>query len=454
MPPANKIFKIMHMSDLHLGKSLRSRDLAEDQAHALQQIVAAARNERPDLVLVAGDVFDRSIPSEVAQTMFGEFMADLRRVLTPEAKILIIPGNHDSPRRVAFAAELFEAVGIHLVSEIKREPALILEKGGARLAVWALPFVTYGLFNEFRRQASSSENARIAASNQIEQNLESTEEVRELQETTETQVTPELLAVADGTMASRLSELIATFRPRFTEFDANVVTAHCYVRGASLSESDTDFLGGSDAVSVSLFNGFDYAALGHLHRQQKLAESVWYSGAPMAMSFGDGEGEKGILSVELDVERGAPCGPPRVRAISIDPLRRFRRVRGTFAELIAVSDPGDFDYIEAVLTDENPVYNAFNGLSARFRNLMSVRQEAFEKLARGLEFNGDRSVERGVVGEDTEESQATIDHARDPHEIVLKDFQSFCRFILNGEVPEDLNNRFAAFLLEEEKEWA
>lgn len=447
MPTANKIFKIMHMSDLHLGKSLRSRDLSEDQAHALGQIVAAARSERPDLVLVAGDVFDRSIPSEVAQTMFGRLMADLRRALAPEAKILVIPGNHDSPRRVAFAAELFESVGIHLVSEVRLEPALVLEKGGARLAVWALPFVTHGLLNDFRRRQAESMRPGHESSSEIGNSADKSPETR-AESSAESPEPPEPLTAPEGSMASRLGELIAAFRPHLAEFDANIIAAHCYVRGATLSESDTDFLGGTEAVPASLFDDFDYAALGHLHRQQRLSDSVWYAGAPMAMSFGDGEGEKGLLSVELEIGQRAP----RVMPIAIDPLRRFRRVRGTFAELTAASAPEDSDYIEAVLTDENPVYNAFNGLVARFQNLMSVRQEAFEKLARGLDRNGAQPDEPSAMCEGEAPAESAASRVQSPREIVLEDFRSFCGFILNGEAPEELSRRFDALLKAEEGE--
>jgi len=171
MPSTDTIFKILHMSDLHLGKSLRAQDLAEDQAYVLGQIVRRAEELEPDLVIISGDVFDRSIPSEGAQTMFGRFMADLRRALlgqarsTPrdQARILVIPGNHDSPRRIAFAAELFEAVGIHLVSDIRLAPALVLEKDGKRAAVWALPFVTHGSYHEFRRNQPEDASTDVPA---------------------------------------------------------------------------------------------------------------------------------------------------------------------------------------------------------------------------------------------------------------------------------------------------
>ncbi|MEN6296803.1 MAG: exonuclease subunit SbcD, partial [Rectinema sp.] len=202
MPTTSKIFKLVHISDLHLGKSLRSQDLAEDQAYVLGQIVRQAERLAPDLVIISGDVFDRSIPSESAQTMFGRFMADLRRALPGQGRILVIPGNHDSPRRIAFAAELFEAVGIHLVSDVRLAPALVLERGGKRAAVWALPFVTHGAYHEFRRNLPEG--------------------------------TP-VDAPGDGSMAERMASIIANIRPHFGEYDLNILAAHCYVRGAALT---------------------------------------------------------------------------------------------------------------------------------------------------------------------------------------------------------------------------
>jgi len=150
VPNNDALFKILHIADLHLGKSLRSQDLAEDQRFMLNQIVSKVDEAQPDLIIIAGDVFDRSIPSEDAQTMFGQFMAEVRRALPHEGRIVVIPGNHDSPRRIAYAAELFEAVGIHVVGEVTAQPAVVLSKAATRAAVWALPFVTHGAYHEFK----------------------------------------------------------------------------------------------------------------------------------------------------------------------------------------------------------------------------------------------------------------------------------------------------------------
>lgn len=422
MRSTDLIFKILHMSDLHLGKSLRTQDLAEDQAYVLSQIVQRAEGLAPDLVIISGDVFDRSIPSEDAQTMFGRFMADLRRVLPRHARILVIPGNHDSPRRIAFAAELFEAVGIHLVSDIRLAPALVLEKGGTQAAVWALPFVTHGAYHEFRKSLVQNHNEKEMAS------------------------IPAL--GGDGSMAERVANVVAHFRPHFQDYDVNILAAHCYVRGAALSESDSAFIGGTEAVPASLFDGLDYVALGHLHRMQALSPTMWYAGAPMAMSFGDGRDEKGFLYAELCTARA-----PRIEPVMLKPLRAFRRVRGSFAELTVGASASESDYVEVVLTDVNPVYDAFNALTACFPNLVSVRQEAFERMAAGTRFDLPSAGEQRLEAEDNRQAFG-LSQGEARHIAVLMDFASFAQCVLDEPPQEDMVKAFESILAEAEQERA
>jgi exonuclease SbcD len=290
MRSTDVVFKILHMSDLHLGKSLRAQDLAEDQAYVLGQIVRRAEGLAPDLVIISGDVFDRSIPSEGAQTMFGRFMADLRRVLPRHARILVIPGNHDSPRRITFAAELFEAVGIHLVSDVRLAPALVLEKGGTRAAVWALPFVTHGAYHEFRKSLVENRNEKEMAS------------------------IPSL--GGDGSMAERVASVVTNLRPFFGEYALNILAAHCYVRGAALSESDTAFIGGTEVVPASLFDGFDYVALGHLHACRRSHRRCGMQARPWRCRSG------------MDATRKAFCTPNFA-------LRRLRGSSRSYSNLCA-----------------------------------------------------------------------------------------------------------------------
>ena len=451
MSHSDKIFKIAHISDLHLGKSLRSQDLAQDQSAVLEQIVEKIRALKLDLVVIAGDVFDRSIPSESAQTMFGWFMAELKRALPQNGRILVIPGNHDSPKRIAFAAELFESVGIHLVSEILLSPTLVLEKGGKRAAVWALPFVTHGTYSEFKR--------RLAEEGQVEAGC--------------TETKNETIS----SMASRMESIIANLRPsianqhtsesnlrpsianitsqhpsesnlRPSEYNLNILVAHCYVRGAVLSESDIAFIGGTEAVPVSLFEAFDYVALGHLHKMQALSPKVWYSGAPMPMSFGDEGIEKGFLYVEL--EDGEPA---RIERVELKPLHVFKRVRASFAELMADSAFIDDDYVEVLLTDEEPVYDAFNRLALRFPNLMYVRQEAFEKrMGTEVEKVGDIATLMPPNGETSSLDDTGNLAGKSLHTTVLNDFISFTQRIFDEPPSQELLKAFEVLLRNAEEE--
>jgi exonuclease SbcD len=434
MSHSDKIFKIAHISDLHLGKILRSQDLAQDQAAILAQIVEKIRALKLDLVVIAGDVFDRSIPSESAQTMFGWFMVELKRALPQNGRILVIPGNHDSPKRIAFAAELFESVGIHLVSEILLSPTLVLEKGGKRAAVWALPFVTHGTYSEFKR--------RLAEERQVEAGC------------------TETISETISSMAGRMESIIANLRPsianqhpsesnlRPSEYDLNILVAHCYVRGAVLSESDIAFIGGTEAVPVSLFEAFDYVALGHLHKMQALSPKVWYSGAPMPMSFGDEGIEKGFLYVEL--EDGEPA---RIERVELKPLHVFKRVRASFAELMADSAFIDDDYVEVLLTDEEPVYDAFNRLALRFPNLMYVRQEAFEKrMGTEVEKVGDIATLMPPNRETSSLDDTGNLAGKSLHTTVLNDFISFTQRILDEPPSQELLKAFEVLLRNAEEE--
>lgn len=411
------LFKMLHMSDLHLGKSLKSHDLEEDQAHVLAQIVQTAERVQPDAVLICGDIFDRSIPTEGAQSLFGRFMADLRRALSPQAHILVIPGNHDSARRVAYASELFESVGIHLVSRIGLEPALVLEKEERRAAFWAIPFPTFGAYHEFRRSAALAEAE----------------------------------AGTGSALPARMAEVLGRIDGRLEAYDINIGLAHCFVRGAALTESDSAFIGGTEAVPPDLFSSFDYVALGHLHRMQELSPRMWYSGAPLPMSFGDRD-RKGVLLVELKVngeEDEREIRPKmlhevrvEVRPLLLEPLHRFCRIRGSFDDLMArgiEESPPVQDYIEALLTDAMMVPNAMERLRTVYPNILGIRYEAFENAQGFLQESG---IHQGE----------TADPALRQAHSIRDDFSAFASFVFDGKLPEGLMDDFDALCSRPEEE--
>lgn len=341
---------------------------------------------RVDLFLVAGDIYDRSIPQPEAIELFDAFLNRAADAL-PGLVTVAIPGNHDSAARLSFGSALLAKAGFHLRTraEDSRSP-VVVRKGEERLLVWAIPFLEAG--------ALEAEIGRI--------------------------------------------------RPLLDPAAPNLLLAHCFASGGSPSESERGFIGTAEEVPASLFEGFDYAALGHLHRRQAAGPFARYPGSPLAYSFSEAEAspEKGFLLVELgaDLPPGAP-GPFAETFVPLPPLHRLRRLEGSFAELSA---PGAFpeargDFVEARLTDPLPVLDPADPLKANFPNLVAVRQAAFERPSPAA------GPDAGPAGEGVE---ATDKAGERDGEAVLSDFRSFYGK-MRGEGPSAETEALFAGLLKE-----
>ena len=338
--------RIIHAADLHLGRSLHERSLLEDQAAMLESLLAAAVDRRADLLLIAGDIYDRAIPQPEAIGLFDAFLTRVSAA-APDLVVVAIPGNHDSAARLSFGAGFLRRSGFHLRTRAEEavEP-VIVERGGDRVAVWALPYLTPGsLFG--RRAAAAEEDG--------------------------SEVDPPSGLRTQAELFESAMDLIG---PRLRTDARNVLLAHCFAAGGVSSESERAFVGGAEEVPARLFDDFDYVALGHLHRRQGCGEKARYPGSPIAYSFSEAEAspEKGFLLVELGE------GGFREEPVLVKPLHRLSRIEGSFEEL---SRPGAFpgqrgDFVEARLTDAFPVLDPVDPLRANFPNLLSVRQAAFE----------------------------------------------------------------------------
>lgn len=378
---------ILHTADLHLGKTIHERDLLEDQAFALDAIVEAAAKRRPAALLVAGDIYDRSIPTPEAIRLFDSF---LNRVVeaSPGIAIVVVPGNHDSAARLSFGASLLKRANVHFrtVAEDCIEP-IVVERDGERMAIWALPFLGPGAFSgaegTFFDEVSAEEEpggtragteagayAAVAGQGEL-----AFDEVADSDR--------EPLCVVPRSQAELFSRAVrgmeSCMRALRDAASYNVLVAHCFAAGGRTAESERAFVGRSEQVDAALVEVFDYAALGHLHRAQAVGARGRYSGSPLAYSFAEGDDDKGFLAVELS------RGRADVELVRITPRRAMRRVEGPFSVLAA---PGAFpeigeDYVEARLTDAAPVLNPADPLRANFPNLLSVRQAAFELAALG-----------------------------------------------------------------------
>ena len=350
--------KFLHVADLHLGRVFHERPLIEDQHVMLEALLDVLATDDFAALVIAGDVYDRSMPSPEAVTLLGSFLGSLRHRF-PELQVLMIPGNHDSADRLSYADLLFAELGIHIVTDAEQAHVPILvEHGGERCAFFLLPFLTPG-------------------------SLKHEEELsREL---------PIFTAVEAGPLRSQreLAEeaSLRLERARKTALaagaDAAVLVAHLFATGGAESESERVFLGTAERVDIARFDYFDYVALGHLHRNQRVGKNAWYAGSPLAYSFDEADQVKGFVVVGLGRDR-APDGTVAVTKVPITPIHRLRRLAGTFESFLeagAFADARD-DYLEVVLEDIRLTENPLALLRQRFPHLLSVKQDVALAAAR------------------------------------------------------------------------
>ncbi len=320
--------KFIHLADLHLGKRVNGFSLIEDQREILSQILDILDAEQPQAVLIAGDIYDRPVPPEEAVSLFDHFLVELAARKLP---VLAVSGNHDSAERVAFGSRLLDASGIHIspVYDGHIEPVILSDEYGP-VCFYPIPFLKPG-------------SVRACFPD---------EEIPDY-------------TTALQTVVSHL-ELDPSRR--------NVALAHQFITGASLSGSEEASVGGLDEISASVFEDFDYVALGHLHGAQSVSCSwIRYAGSPLKYSFSESGQTKSVTVVEL-----GPKGERSIRTVPLLPRRDMRRIRGNFADVLAQgqqgSDPVE-DYCEITLTDENDVRNALTRLRVCYPNLMILRYD-------------------------------------------------------------------------------
>lgn len=353
--------RLFHIADLHLGKTLHGYDLFEDQAFILDNLVAKIGEMKPEILLVAGDIYDRAIPPVEAIRLFDHFLGEARRA-APGLQIVVVPGNHDSAGRLSFGASLLADSGLHIAARVAMAQGsavpVVVPKEGApkegaagegkdRFAVWALPFLTQSSAAWGELAASVSQEGREGGANAAV--------VRSQQE---------MMALAIGAIRRAMDPGVA-----------NILVAHCFTSGAFAGDSELTCVGLAEQVDAGLFEGFDYVALGHLHSRQSPAPRVWYSGAPLAYSLGEIESTKGCMAVDVAVGE-----VPRVEFVPLAPRRRLRKLSGLFDELLAKPLPEDErdDYIEIHILDDEAVVNAVERLRAIYPHLLGTTQRAFE----------------------------------------------------------------------------
>lgn len=322
--------KLFHLSDLHIGKRVNEFSMIEDQKYILTQILYAADQEKPDGILISGDVYDRTIPTAEAVQVFDAFLTRLSEQKIPA---FIISGNHDSAERLAFGSSLMGKSGIYF-SKVYDGTVEKIPMQDAYGTVWIylLPFL----------RPSTIRHALP----------ERAEEVQ---------------SAADAVR-------IALEQTKIDEKERNVLLAHQFVTGAKRCDAEELQVGDVDQIPAELFASFDYAALGHIHSPQKVGrETVRYCGAPLKYSFSEAGQEKSITVVELKEK-----GSVELRTIPLKPLHDLRKIRGTYLEVTAKSfyeNRDCEDYLQVTLTDEEDVPDGMAKLRTIYPNLMRLEYD-------------------------------------------------------------------------------
>lgn len=329
--------KFLHLADLHLGKRVNGFSMLEDQAHILRQILAILDDEQPDGVLIAGDVYDKSVPSVEAVELLDGFLTELR---ARGVQVLLISGNHDSPERLAFGGRVMDSCGIHIspVYDGALAPVTLQDAFGP-VHVWLLPFVKPAHVRRWFPDADISSY---------------------------TDAVTEAVAHMDIDTAAR-----------------NVLVTHQFVTGGTRSGSEELSVGGTDNVDSGVFAPFDYVALGHLHGAQHIGrETIRYAGSPLKYSFSEARQHKSVTVVTLGEK-----GDVQVRTAALTPLRELREIRGSYDELTARSfyehTTYRSDYLHLILTDEQDVFDAMSRLRTIYPYLMTLDYDNARTRAAG-----------------------------------------------------------------------
>ena len=317
--------KFVHLSDLHLGKRVNEYSMLEDQEYILTKIINIIDDEKPSGVIIAGDVYDKSIPSAEAVQMFDDF---LTRLAKRNLQVFVISGNHDSPERMSFGSRLMDQSGIHIsqVYNGQIEPFAMENDHGA-VNVYMLPFVKPAHVKRFSDESIESYT--------------------------------DALRVAIAEMNVNQSE-------------RNILITHQFVTGAMRSDSEDFSVGGFDNVDVSVFDSFDYVALGHIHSPQNCtSERVRYCGTPLKYSFSEAKDNKSLTVVEL-----AEKGSLFVKTVPLIPMRDMVEIKGKYNEIILKSfyenTSYQEDYIHITLIDEEDIVDAIGKLRTVYHNLMKL----------------------------------------------------------------------------------
>lgn len=342
--------KLIHLSDLHIGKRVNEFPMIEDQRYILEQILSVIGDERPDGVILAGDIYDKAVPSAEAVALFDDFLVRLTEL---GQTVFMISGNHDSAERIAFGGRIMESSHVYVSpvydGHIRPVP---LEKDGVRANLYLLPFVK-------------------------------PVQVRHLFE--------------DESITDYSTAMAACIREMNVDPDAlNILVAHQFVTGAARCDSEELSVGGTDNVDAEVFDVFDYVALGHLHGPQHVArDTIRYSGSPLKYSFSERNQVKSVTVLDI-----AGKGQIGIRTVPLKAMHDMREIRGTYDEITLRDNylgTNTDDYVHIILTDENDIPDALAKLRVIYPNLMRLEYDNTRTRTNNEIFAGEEQVSKAEI---------------------------------------------------------
>ena len=335
--------RILHTADWHLGRIFNKQYLTEDQHHILSQLENYLEQTPPDVLIIAGDIYDRSIPPEDAISLLDNFLSKV--VLKLKIPTILLGGNHDGQERLSFGSRLMENAGLYVVGNISSPPVQICinDKHGP-VYFYPIPYATpLSCRDLFQDEGIKTHH--------------------------------------DG-----MEKLVAEVKSIHPENERSVLIGHAFVAGGEESDSERILgVGGATVVSPNLFFGFDYVALGHLHRPQKVGDDhIRYSGSLLKYSFSETEHQKGMTLVELN-----DGGFASQNLVSFTPLRDVRKIEGAFLQLLEDGQncPSD-DYLQITLLDKGAILDPLPRLREFYPNVLEVRRKVLDNPKQRCSENG------------------------------------------------------------------
>lgn len=320
--------RFIHLSDLHIGKRVNDFSMIEDQKYILDKITDIVKEEKADAVIIAGDVYDKSVPPAEAVQVFDDF---LNALMERVKSVYIINGNHDSAERVSFGARQMEKGGVFIApvfnGEVKK---YTVNDEYGNINIYLLPYIKPVNVRPFFEEGAVTDTYSAVK------------------------------AVIDKTSIDKA--------------ERNIIVSHQFITGAERSESEEVYVGGSDNVEAEVFADFDYVALGHLHRPQHIGRrEVRYCGTPLKYSFSEADHNKSVTVVDLNEK-----GNVEIKTIPLVPLRDMRHIKGTYEYLTEKKNyegTNVEDYLHITLLDEEEVYDAIGRLRSIYPNIMRIDYE-------------------------------------------------------------------------------